>query len=389
MPIQDIKLEMKMYNEYCMSLLRKLISIPSESQNEENIANFLCSWLEDMGMQVKLQHISGKSYNVIAKIRGKGKGKQHKKLLLGGHIDTVSANEHWRTDPYCLKEDGNFLYGLGAGDMKGGIAAQITVLKELFDSNLNFSGEIEFIGLADEERYSIGAHAYVKEKKAADSADFAILAEPHYDNIVIGSRGKALLNLDIRGVTGHAAMPESGINAIDCMALFINILNNEYIPLYKDNKIGSLCILRTFSKYEGYSLSIPEKCTSYLNKQLNFDENVDEFIENIRDLYERHVGKGELTITKEIPFYPSYKINTDTIYLKSLLNIIHNNNNIVPELKINQSVSDGNVLFNELSIPTILYGPQGINYHKENEYVLKDSMLSYMEILEQYILQSL
>jgi len=273
-----------MYNEYCMSLLRKLISIPSESQNEENIANFLCSWMEDMGMQVKLQHISGKSCNVTATVRGKRKGKQHKKLLLGGHIDTVSANGHWRTDPYCLKEDGNFLYGLGAGDMKGGIAAQITVLKKLFDSNLDFSGEIEFIGLADEERHSIGAHAYVKEKKASASADFAILAEPHYDNIVIGSTGKALLNLYIRGAAGHAAMPESGISAIDCMTLFINILNNKYMPLYKDNKTGSLCILRIFSKYEAYSLSIPEKCTSYLNKQLNSDENIDEFIENIQDL---------------------------------------------------------------------------------------------------------
>lgn len=373
------------YSEYCMSLLRKLISIPSESQNEEKVANFLCSWLEDMGMQVTLQHISGKSYNVIASVKGKRKEKQHKKLLLGGHIDTVSANERWRTDPYCLKEDGNFLYGLGAGDMKGGIAAQVTVLKKLFDSNLDFPGEIEFIGLADEERHSIGAHAYVKVKKTAGSADFAILAEPHYDNIVVGSMGKALLNLDIRGITGHAAMPESGINAIDCMVLFINSLNNEYMPLYKDNKVGSLCILRTFSKYEGYSLSIPEQCTSYLNKQLNSNESIDEFIKNIQDLYEKHVGKGELKITKEIPFYPSYKINTDTIHLKSLLNIIHNNNNIVPELKINHSVSDGNILYTELLVPTILYGPQGANYHKEDEYVLKDTMLSYMGILEKFI----
>mgnify|MGYP001019740319 CR=1 FL=1 len=333
-------------------------------------------------MQVKLQHISGKSYNVIARVMGKRKGK---KILLGGHIDTVSANDRWNSDPYCLKEDGNFLYGLGAGDMKGGIAAQITVLKKLFDSNLDFSGEIEFIGLADEERHSIGAHAYVREREAKNSADFAILAEPHYDNIVIGSTGKSLLKLEIKGVTGHAAIPEFGINAIDCMALFINILNNKYMPLYKDNKVGSLCILRVFSKYEGYSLSIPEECTSYLNKQLNSDENIDEFIKNIQDLYGEYVGKGELTITKEIPFYPSYKINTDIDHLNNLLNIIHENNNIVPYFKINQSVSDGNLLFNELSIPTILYGPQGVNYHKENEYVLKDTMLSYVEILGQYI----
>lgn len=373
------------YDEYCVDLLKRLVSIPSESQNEENIARFLAKWLEDMGMQVELQFLSGKSYNVIAKIRGSRKVNENRKLLLGGHIDTVSPNKNWKTDPYCLKEDGNYLYGLGSGDMKGGLAAQITVLKKLIDGNLDFSGEIEFVGLADEERHSIGAYGYAGNKKVGHSADLAILAEPHYDNIVIGSTGKVFLKLEIKGVTGHAATPESGINAIDCMALLINTLNNEYMPLYKNGKAGSICALRIFSKYEGYSLSIPDECTLYLNKQLNSDENADEFIKNINYLYEKSVGRGELKITKEIPYYPSYKIDTDISRLTDLLCVIDNKTNKVPELRINQSVSDGNVLFSELTIPTILYGPQGINYHKENEYVLKDTMLKYIEILEQYI----
>lgn len=373
------------YNKYCIDLLRKLVSIPSESQNEEKIANFLCSWLENMGMKVKLQYISGESYNVIANVRGNKNSEQEKKLILGGHIDTVSANEQWKTDPFRLEEDGNFLYGLGAGDMKGGLAAQITVLKKLFDSNLDFAGEIEFIGLADEERHSIGANEYVNAKGDEKPADFAIFAEPHYDNIVIGSTGKVLLKLGVQGLSGHAATPESGINAIDCMASFISFLNKIYLPLYQKGKVGSLSVLRIFSKYEGYSLKIPDECTAYLNKQISIEENVDDFIRDIKNLFNKYVGKGVLEVTKEIPYYPSYQINNEISYLKNLLNLLRDDFSIKPDLKINQSVSDGNILFSKLSIPTILFGPKGVNYHKENEFVLKNTMFSYIEMLESFI----
>lgn len=373
------------YRAYCLDLLKKLVAIPSESQNEAAIAHFLYSLLEDMGMKARLQHISGKSYNVIAEIKGRRVQDHGKRLLLGGHIDTVSENNHWRTDPYCLTEEGDRLYGLGAGDMKGGLAAQITVLKKLLDSGLDFAGEIEFIGLADEERHSIGANFYVEEKKQDKSADFAIFAEPHYDNIVTGATGKILLKLEVQGKAGHASTPESGINAIDCMVKFLTVLNEIYMPMYYEGKAASFCVLQMASHYEGYSLNIPEECLVLLNKQLTVEERADIFIQKLKALYQEHVGKGIFTVTKEIPCYSSYQISHREEHLQRLLGVIHSQNCKEPELRINQSVSDGNVLYSELGIPTILFGPQGIDFHKENEYLLKSTLFSYMEILEKFI----
>lgn len=373
------------YRAYCLDLLKELVAIPSESQNEEAIARFLYSWLRDMGMQARLQHVSGKSYNIIAGMKGKRTQGQGKKWILGGHIDTVSRNNRWETDPYCLTADGDRLYGLGAGDMKGGLAAQITVLKKLLDSGSDFSGEIEFIGLADEERHSIGANAYVKEKKKEEPADFAIFAEPHYDNIVTGATGKILLKLQVQGKTGHAAVPETGINAIDCMAQFLAALNRTYMPMYLERKAASFCVLQITSRYEGYCLNIPEECCALLNKQLTVEESADDFIRSLKDLYQKHVGKGIFTVTKEIPCYPSYQISHEEKHLQKLLEVISEQNCEEPELRMNQSVSDGNVLYSELGIPTILFGPQGIDFHKENEYLLKSTLFSYMEILEQFI----
>ena len=72
----------------CVELLEQMVSIPSESQNEEAFARFLCSYLHDeLGMESELQHIAGKSYNVLG--YWKETGTPSRRLLLGGHIDTV------------------------------------------------------------------------------------------------------------------------------------------------------------------------------------------------------------------------------------------------------------------------------------------------------------
>jgi len=374
------------YKEYCLNLLKKLVAIPSESQNEEEIARFLYSHLEEIGMDVKLQHVSGNSYNVIGKIKGEGYRKKSKKLLLGGHIDTVTPSRKWTTNPYSLIEDGDKLYGLGAGDMKGGLAAQLTAIKMFIDNGLDFAGEIEFVGLADEERHSIGAYAYVKEKKKNNDIDFAVFAEPHFNSIIVGATGKILLKLIVNGKTGHAAIPESGVNAIDCMAELLSVFNKEYTPLYEKGKIGSFSVLQIGNPTKGYSLSIPDLCYAFLNKQLIDKESIDSFINNLEQLYKEHVKRGIFSIEKEIPCYNSYEINNKERYLLNLLDIIAGLSYKLPDLKVNQSVSDGNIIYDALGIPIILFGPKGIDIHKENECLLKSTLFTYMEILEHYLI---
>ena len=85
--------------------------------------------------------------------------------------------------------------------MKGGLAAQLTVLRRFKEENASFDADIEFVGLSDEERHSIGAHAYVKlmqQQNALRKKNFFLMGEPHFDNIVLGATGKALLSLRIQ-----------------------------------------------------------------------------------------------------------------------------------------------------------------------------------------------
>lgn len=371
------------YFKYSVDLLKSMTKISSESQNEEAIAYYLNDYFTEIGMQSEFRRIENKSCYVIGRVKGTlGKGR---KLLLGGHIDTVSTNNLWDTDPYTMTEKDGKYYGLGCADMKGGLSAQISVIRQIIDEGKKFAGEIEIACLCDEERYSIGANDYVEYVKSQkNKANFAILAEPHYNDIVIGATGKVLLEIEIKGLSGHAATPEKGINAIDCMSKLINEINFKYQKLYEGGMCASHCFLRINSEYSGYSLNIPEKCLCLLNKQLYENESEEGFIKDIKNIYNDKINAGNIEVRKKVPYYPSYVIDENNPDLKLLINILKKHG-IKTEMRINQSVSDANILYSDLEIPTVLFGPQGIGFHKENEYLVKDSMKKYEELLYQYI----
>lgn len=370
----------------CLDLLRQLVAIPSQSQNEEAHARFIATYLRDeLGMETILQHIEGKSYNVIGRWP---KEDATRTLMLGGHLDTVAPTSRWETDPYRLTQKGDRLCGLGAGDMKGGLAAQLTVLKSLRIQGIQLDAQIEFVGLADEERHSIGANAYVGKKlqeKTSARESFFLMAEPHFDNIVVGATGKVLLKLEIIGEPGHAATPEKGINAIDCMVQLLEQVNKIWDDRYQAGNVGSHCCLMIQSDYPGYSLNIPERCVCLINKQLLAGERVEEFRKSLMQLYQDCVGRGKLSVTQEIPSYPSYQLPQNQPDLVALCTLLKEQFGRTPELRINQSVSDGNILYQYLGIPTVLFGPKGVEFHTEKEYLSRQSLEQYLQELETYL----
>lgn len=179
------------------------------------------------------------------------------------------------------------------------------------------------------------------------------MGEPHFDNIVIGATGKALLSLHIQGKDGHASTPEKGINAIDCMARFLTAVQEKYMPLYANGVCASYCCLEIESDYAGYSLTIPSKCSALMNKQLFPTESIDSFIDDLQRIYAERVCVGNLTICREIPSYPAYQLSPEQSDVQRLTSLLRKQFGHAPELRINQSVSDGNILYNELRIPEI------------------------------------
>lgn len=363
---------------YCRQLLAELVAIPSVSLHERAVAERLAQELRSFGLRPEIVPLEGESCNLICRLRGPEPGRR---LIIGGHMDTVPAAEGWLTDPYRLTERDGRLYGLGAGDMKGGLAACVTVLRGIVQSKSPLKGEIIFLALADEERYSIGAHHWAAEK---EKVDLAIFAEPHFDNIVTGATGKILLRLSVTGRSGHAAHPEDGVNAVDCMSRFLCAVNDAEGPLYRRGEAASYCVLHIESRYEGYSLNIPDRCEALMNKQLLTTECADTYIARLQEIFGAlHCG-AELKIERCIPSYPAYQLPVPFPPLEDLLAVLRQHG-LVPRTQLNQSVSDGNILYSSLGIPTLLFGPKGVNFHKSNEYVDAKTLYDYCDFLREFI----
>jgi acetylornithine deacetylase/succinyl-diaminopimelate desuccinylase-like protein len=160
----------------------------------------------ELGLQVAETPVQpGRSNLRITLDGGPGPG-----LLLLGHTDVVPVGEGWTKDPFGGAVEDGRLYGRGASDMKGGLAAALTAMATLRGTGL--SGPVELAALVDEEETGAGIRAYVESVKALFLG--CITAEPTDLQTIVGARGDSYLRVAIHGTACHAGNPDDGANAI-------------------------------------------------------------------------------------------------------------------------------------------------------------------------------
>ena len=179
-------------------LTRELIDIPSVTGEEFQIGTSLAELLNRRGYQVDLQEIESDRANLIATT-----GAQPK-IVLSTHMDTVP--------PYiAASEDDEFIYGRGACDAKGIIAAQIAAAEKLRADGVT---EIGLLFTVDEEVTSAGAKA-LNELPLASSCRYLINGEPTDNRLAIGTKGSLQVTIKTQGRAAHSAYPEEGESAIE------------------------------------------------------------------------------------------------------------------------------------------------------------------------------
>lgn len=191
-------------------LLRQLVAIDSVNPDlvpggagEGNIARFVAEWLERAGLEVVVDEVAPGRPNVVGIARGGGGGRS---LLLNAHMDTVGVTGMERPhDPYI---ENNRLYGRGASDMKGGLAAILVAGAAARQRGLR--GDVIVTAVVDEEYASIGTEAIVKQWRA----DAAIVTEPTELDICTAHKGFAWFTVETKGVAAHGSRPDLGVDAI-------------------------------------------------------------------------------------------------------------------------------------------------------------------------------
>ncbi|MBI3654354.1 MAG: M20/M25/M40 family metallo-hydrolase [Acidobacteria bacterium] len=200
-----------------LELTRELIRIESISGNEAALVKYLAAYLERLGLVVELQEAEANRPNLYAR-RGEPV------VVLSTHTDTVP--------PYVeLREDDDYIYGRGACDTKGLMAAMLKAAEKLIAENVNDFGVLLLVG---EENGSIGASV---ANAIPNACKYLINGEPTESKLVLGSKGTLRAILRASGRAAHSAYPHMGESAIEKL---LDVLTDvRQMPLPRDETLGA------------------------------------------------------------------------------------------------------------------------------------------------------
>jgi acetylornithine deacetylase len=191
-----------------IAFAKRLIDIPSPTENEFDAAAFLHDELAALGYACRRHEVSERRFNVYAAAC------ERPRVVINSHIDTVPP---W----FAAFEDDEFLYGRGACDTKGIIAAMIAAGERLRADGMN---DFAYLFVVGEETDSIGAKMANKEFANLGS-EFVLVGEPTESTFARASKGALTCFVRFDGIAGHSAYPERGDSAINKMVNAIAEIN--------------------------------------------------------------------------------------------------------------------------------------------------------------------
>ncbi|WP_431230865.1 YgeY family selenium metabolism-linked hydrolase [Paenarthrobacter nicotinovorans] len=358
-------------------LLLKLISTPSLSTEEEDCALVVAEELKALGMEVSTDLMG----NVVGKlILGPGPT-----VMIDCHLDTVPVVDpsKWTKAPGGEILDGR-IYGRGAVDMKGPMAAAIHGIKAIKALG---RGTVIFAGTVAEELVEGPAALTVA---AATAPDFVLICEPSQRRIARGQRGRAEIVIEVRGLSSHSAYPAEGLNAAEVMADVITELRSLTPP--NDPTLGDGILVLIDVKSEPYpSLStVPELCRATFDRRTLVGENESDVLGPIQAAVSKVSSAwGAQGVAFVAPHthttYTGHKVETtkfapawlydehDTIVARAAAGLTAAG--LDATITHYKFCTNGSGTAGRLSIPTIGYGPGHEDQaHKVDEYIDLDDL---------------
>ncbi len=220
------------------SFLATLIRIPSvnpeyagdrpDLAGEGRMVDYLAALAARAGLRIKRQRVARGRENLIVTLPSRGR-RRHR-LLFAPHLDTIGA------DASMLRgvRKGDRLFGRGACDTKGCVAAMFFVLLQLAKDPDRPKGlEVTFVGLADEEHAQLGSRAFAG---TCPSFDLALVGEPTRLQVVSAHKGDFWFELETKGRAAHGSRPELGRNAVKRMADLVVALETTYADALREHR---------------------------------------------------------------------------------------------------------------------------------------------------------
>ena len=261
---QSISKYVEEHRGEAISFLQRLIRTPSPSGEEAEASKLVADRMRDLGFAVKVDDLN----DVMATLKGVGGGRD---LLLNGHLDHVPVGD--MTNPYsgevvdgsAFGVEGDVVYGRGASDMKGAVAAMVMAGGVLRDLSVRLRGDLKVAAVAQEEVGGMGTLSTIQEDRFL--GDVVVVGEATNMDLALGHRGGAGMTVVVRGRSCHASAPERGVNALYKAVDLIGRVRSELVPRLPDHPVfgkTTLAVTRIGVKPDAGNV-VPEECEFYID----------------------------------------------------------------------------------------------------------------------------
>ena len=334
--------------------------------------------------------------NVIGRLHG-----SHPSPVLhfNGHMDVVPVGPGWSCDPFGGEVRNGRLFGRGAADMKGGIAAQIYAIEAIRRAGLQMQGTIEQSGVVDEEstgNRNAGMGLLVERGYIASGhTDYVVITEPlNVNNICLGHRGAIWGEITTFGRQSHGSTPERGVNAIEHMADFIAEAVHELRPRLQQ-RLNSVPIVPTsamaasltFGTIEGGTSinSLPERCTVSFNRRLVMSERLEDARAELCELLERHAREQRnfrYSYAERYATGPTW-VSSETPLVQAFATAVQEVLGQAPGYVCSPGTDDQRFVVHDAGIEQcIIYGPGEITQaHIADESLAIDDLLASVKVM--------
>ena len=363
------------------NLLQGLIQIKSVNPpgNENQIANFIKRFLLKNNIHSELVPLEESRSSVIAKIEGE----EERNITLCGHIDTVRVKEEDWTKPAFqgLIENGK-MYGRGASDMKGGVAALLYAVAFLKRKGIVPKKTVQLALTADEEWGYRGAKNLVSGGYF-DLTDFLIIAEPSNLQISTGEKGELWIRAKFYGKSAHGSTPEVGINTIIPGSELVVNVTERYEKIFEAETFWGKTSMNIGRFHGGVQVNIvPNYSEIDFDFRVISEEDKEKAMELVRKSGEKIAKKYKVEFKQEIfNYHPPIFTSLNNPYVEKFLQASG-----MKEAIITKYCTDGATIIPKKKIPFIIFGPGDIaQAHQNDEYIELESLYQVVDTLVEFL----
>ncbi|MBI4501938.1 MAG: ArgE/DapE family deacylase [Gemmatimonadetes bacterium] len=370
-------------HDFTVRTLARLVQINSvnpglsaKGQGESEIASFVIETLERLGLDVSVHEPEPGRVSVVGVLRGRGGGKS---LMLNAHYDTVGVEG--MPEPFSGTVRNGKLYGRGAYDMKGSLAAQIGAAKALVDAGVRLAGDLLIAAVADEEVASIGTADLVSRYRV----DGAIVTEPTALKICLAHKGFVWLEVETQGRAAHGSKFELGIDANMRMGRVLAELERleRDVRSRKPHPLVGPPSLHAATLQGGTGLSTyAASCRLGIERRTVPGESERQVVGEIQDIVNRlsKADGGFAATVKTLLAREPFEVKPEAGIVRSLAAASTNVLGQQPPFVGDTPWMDS-ALLSAAGVETVVMGPAGAGAHAAEEWVDIESAMKLAEIL--------